>query len=97
MILEALNTGDKVKPSAQYGGLKHQSTETNYATVPLTKGKTARKRPIVNIDMATVKSQIGMKSNNNSTKSCGPTAIIKSMPKVEVGNVDAGSDCSGPG
>ena len=49
----------------------------NFSTVPgLAKGKVARKRPMINIDISTVKSQIGKKSiNSNSNKSQGAGVI----------------------
>ena len=72
----------------------------NFSTVPnLGKGKVARKRPMINIDISTVKSQIGKKSiNSNSNKSQGGGIInLKPMPAVEVGNVEGASDATSKG
>ena len=83
--------------------LQHQKTDMdggNFSTVPgLGKGKAARKRPMINIDISTVKSQIGKKSvNSNSNKSQGAGLInLKAMPVVEVGNVEGASDATSKG
>ena len=83
--------------------LQHQKTDMdghNFSTVPsLGKGKIARKRPMINIDISTVKSQIGKKSiNSNSNKSQGAGIInLKAMPAVEVGNVEGASESTSKG
>ena len=47
----------------------------NFATAPSLGGKGKRKRPMINIDISTVKGQIGRKSLNNSNKSQGAGLI----------------------
>ena len=75
----------------------------NYFTVPTfgAKGKAVRKRPMINIDISAVKSQIGKKSVNSVKSSAGgpintsggALGTIKEAPKVEVGNIElAASD-----